>query len=73
MKKKLLFCSFFIILILSLSFLVFPFTNESIPDGGDDGGGTLWSRYDYPCIGSDKEKTNCISGGSEQCTAKYCN
>jgi hypothetical protein len=51
-----------------------PDPNPEDPWGGSGGGSTeTWSRYDYPCVDPKKEKTNCISGGNEQCTAKYCN
>jgi len=48
------------------------------PDPPDDppGGATLWSRHDINCNDPKnpwREKTQCFSGGNEQCTAKYCN
>lgn len=41
------------------------------PDPGG-GGQEKWYRNDYPCPNPEKEKTYCLSGGHEQCTAQYC-
>jgi hypothetical protein len=50
-------------------------TSQAPPEGGGSGGGgtTLWNRYDDDCPDGIRQKTICRAGGSEQCTAQYCN
>ncbi len=79
MKKTL---SMFCLSVLLLGALIFTLpvsqlsgldTSTSDPNGGGPTSGSTWSRYDSRCPDGVKEKTNCLSGGNEQCTAKYCN
>jgi hypothetical protein len=70
MKSKVFFGFAILVLVLVLFFNVLnagPFP----PD--EEGGADLYNRYDYTCPDGIREKTNCISGGSELCSPKYCN
>ncbi|MEA2005848.1 MAG: hypothetical protein U9O50_06260 [Acidobacteriota bacterium] len=49
---------------------------EDIGGNFDGSGATLWDRHDINCKDPKnpwREKTQCFSGGKQQCTAKYCN
>jgi hypothetical protein len=78
MKKTM---SVFLLTVLLLGVLIFTIpvntigvdTSTSDPDEATGGSGSTWSRHDYLCPDGKKEKTHCLAGGNEQCTAKYCN
>lgn len=48
--------------------------NYAETEGGGGGGCTTWQRNESKCsdIENAPTKVNCLLGGIEQCTAKYC-
>lgn len=67
--RKIILLSVIAIFLFVVIILTLPAIDTSPPaEDGDN-----WSRHDAPCPNLPKEKTNCISGGNEQCTAQYCN
>lgn len=80
--------SFILVIVMLLGVIVFttgvafsvddnkknPSTNPESPGNTGSGGGVItWERHDDMCPGMNKQKTNCLLGGTEQCTAQYCN
>jgi len=61
-----------VILILGVSALLFCISVFSTFISQDAHAG-LWVRIDKLCPDKIHEKTRCVSGGQEQCEAKYCN
>jgi len=58
-----------------LAFILFFNVLNAGPFPPDEagGGGATYNRHDYLCPDGVREKTTCISGGSELCDPKYCN
>lgn len=74
MKKFLVVSLLTIMVIFSLSLVLEALIDPNPPD--PPGGATLWDRHDINCNDPKnpwREKTQCFSGGKQQCTAKYCN